>query len=89
SCAGANFYFDEKGEIKYFGNLPEVPEEIYLNFRNGILRVATDLRRFEIVECYIREKDSIYRKLKDAKSLSDMAKKVLQMSIELYNLESK
>tara|TARA_Y100000034_G_scaffold90300_1_gene108760 strand:+ start:769 stop:1233 length:465 start_codon:yes stop_codon:yes gene_type:complete len=41
SCAAANFYFDdESGDIKYFGNWQNVPENIRGHYPQGTLRCA-------------------------------------------------
>lgn len=45
SCATANFYFDiYTGEIKYFGNLGEVPKDIPKKFQRHSFRLAMDCK---------------------------------------------
>ncbi|MEM5781837.1 MAG: hypothetical protein QXD43_01405 [Candidatus Aenigmatarchaeota archaeon] len=42
----------------------------------------------EIIECFIREKDNPLKKLNDANEITDIAKKVLQTTMELYNTKT-
>lgn len=76
-CVGANFYFDrQSGEIKYFENCQNVPDEIRNQHREGILTLVF--------------KDN-YLKVIDAKfsRASDNARKVLEETMVQYNHEVK
>lgn len=76
SCAAANFFFDgETGEIKYFGNVQNVPDDIVEKYVSGCFRVALDLKSgsYEIVEtCYDRRP-------------SPSAKRTIDLSVAEFN----
>lgn len=88
-CAGANFYVNpDNGAIGCFGNHQDVPPEIRTGAR-GIFRVAADsyYRKFEIVTAYVENPDTPRRleSVSTAPNISEDARKVLLMSVELFN----
>lgn len=90
SCAEANFYFDKtNGEIKYFGNFQNVPEQIRSKYSSGSFRVALDSKiwRLEIVDMFYSMDEFPHRveRISDTSEVSDAVKKVLKLTVELYN----
>jgi hypothetical protein len=77
TCAGANFYYDGiTGEIKYFGNVQDVPQEIKEHFNAGTFRVAMDVPN--------TVKNRIVEFMTDA-PLTENAKRMIDLSIAEYN----
>ena len=76
-CMGANYYFDANtGEIKYFGNWQNVPEQIRENFQKGTFRIALDITQW---------KQRIVEYLTHKKPISNIAKKNLEETVRAYN----
>ena len=92
-CAGANFYFDRNtGEIKYFCNIQDAPENITPQYARGMFRVAVDFGRTwkqEIVDAFYHGPDALsgLEKISDTPNISEVARQVLQMCVVLYNSE--
>lgn len=76
SCQRANFYYDKfYGEIKFFGNIQNVPEAIKQKFQPGNLRLVHDTRdscKYRIIKCYLNE-------------ATKTAKSNLEETIKIYN----
>ena len=81
SCGATNFYFDSQtGEIKYFGNYQDVPNDIRTKYLVGTFRIAIDVGRtwkLEIIETHITTHLPI----------SETARRAIQKSVEMYNAE--
>jgi len=74
-CTGANFHYDRlTGEIKYFENIQNVPDDIKNKYREGIFRLAFKDNYLEVID--VR-----------ASKPSDNARKVLEETIVQYNHE--
>ena len=85
-CFGANFFYDgDNGEIKYFGNCQEVPEEIRRN-HSGALRIAWMPRNIRIVELVIdTEVDKTNWALRGLKAPSPEARRTLEETVDEFN----
>lgn len=77
-CKAANFHYNKSdGEIKFFGNIQNVPENIKQKFQSGYLLLALDIKnswRYKIIKCFLDEATK--------KAKSNMAD-----TIKLYNKE--
>ena len=94
-CIGANFYFDQTGEIIYFGNFQSVPQEIRNRTAHGTFRMAIDLRREQIESIAkgikVKEPGGICRKIIGTfidQRPSYTARSVLEETIRRYNVLS-
>ena len=77
TCTGANFYFDELGEIQYFENLGHgIPIQIDKLCNEGIFRIAVNLNTdkcYRIIEIHLRQSNG-------------RAKNNLEESAKVYNI---
>jgi len=77
SCACANFFYDKvNGEIKYFENWQDVPDEIRNVFAKGSFTIAMGKNSQQIVECILSPNNS------------QAAQYTLEETIKQYNTEN-
>lgn len=85
-CFGANFFYDgNSGEIKYFGNVQDTPEEIR-RYHSGTLRIAYLPRNIRIVELMIDTDVDIGNwRLMGLQAPSPEARRTLEETVHEFN----